>query len=422
MPFYYQLEQGSVISDIPVPDLSAIDLHAVQHNHQPIFILQQRPVKTSQVCSLIHEPSHLYIEQESLILLCRDKSEYGTIHPVPGWLLKRIEQRQVFLVNTAHHRWKDRLAMGRFKGKRIHLAGLGDVGGTLLTGLRLMGGPEIDNIGIFDLSSQKVERWMHEANQIASIHYNSFPVVTPLQLENLFDCDVFVFCIARQVPGLDSKHIDVRMAQFEANSSILRDYARLARSAAFKGLFAVVSDPVDQLCRVVYHESNISDAGVFDGRGLFPEQVKGYGLGVMNARAHFYAAQNPSADRFSNEGRVYGPHGSGLVVADSLSHYDPEVSDWLTQKTLTANLAVRKIGYKPFVAPALSSGCLSILATLKGEWHYSTVPLNSVYFGCLNRMNDYANAYAQEWEINDFPEVLFNRLQKTYLQLEAFPW
>ncbi|MDW7670375.1 MAG: lactate dehydrogenase [Bacillota bacterium] len=422
MPFYYQLEQGSAISDRPFPDLPAIDLYSVQHNRQPVFILQQRPVETSQVCSLVHEPSHLFVEQESLKLLCRDDPEDGADHQVPGWLVKRIEQRQVFLVNTAHHRWKNRLSMGPFKGKRIHLAGLGDVGGTLLTGLRLLGSPAIDDIGIFDLSSQKMERWIHEANQIASIHYDSFPAVSLLQPENLFDCDVFIFCIARQVPGLDSKNIDVRMAQFDANSSILRDYARLARTAAFTGLFAVVSDPVDQLCRVVYHESNVSEAGVFDGRGLFPEQVKGFGLGVMNARAHFYAAQNPSADRFSREGRVYGPHGSGLVVADSLIHYHPEVSDWLTHKTLTANLAVREMGYKPYVAPALSSGCLSILATIKGEWHYSTVPLNCVYFGCLNRMNAYADAYAQEWETVDFPDILFKRLQKTFSQLEASPW
>ena len=58
---------------------------------------------------------------------------------------------------------------------------------------------------------------------------------------------------------------------------------RMARENHFQGLFCVVSDPVDPLCRAVLLESNKNEAGELDGQGLFPHQVRGFGLGVMNA-------------------------------------------------------------------------------------------------------------------------------------------
>ena len=67
---------------------------------------------------------------------------------------------------------------------------------------------------------------------------------------------------------------------------------------------------------------------------------------------------------FKAEGRVYGPHGADLVVADSLKDYDDELSRQLTERVVTANLVVRDLGYKPYIAPALSSAALSILLCL----------------------------------------------------------
>ena len=60
--------------------------------------------------------------------------------------------------------------------------------------------------------------------------------------------------------------------------------------------------------------------------GLAPEQVKGYGLGVMNARALFYADKNEAMANYKTEGRAYGPHGEDLVLANSFMKYDDEVS------------------------------------------------------------------------------------------------
>lgn len=418
---YYQLPQGAAVSFHDYPELPRGDAQ-VAANQMPLFFLRPQPSETSQVCALLHEPHHLLFNQESLALLCRpsgDTAQLKSSEPfchLPEWLLQKINQRQVYTVNTAHSRWQERLKPTLAKRCRVHLAGLGDVGSTLLTGLRLMGRPDIETIGIFDLSEAKLQRWVHEINQISDLNYSDYPTVIPISESELFHCDLFIFCIARQVPGLEVKNTDVRMAQFDANRTIVEHYALKARAASYRGIFAVVSDPVDQLCLAAYQKSNENPYGHYDGQGLFPEQVKGYGLGVMNARAHYYASKHPQTAHFTAEGRVFGPHGQGLVVANSIENFDPTLSDHLTHQTLSANLVIREIGFKPFVAPALSSACLPLLSTLRGEWHYSTIFIGGVYFGCLNRWL----SHGQEWETLHFPEILYQRLQQTYARLERF--
>jgi hypothetical protein len=187
----------------------------------------------------------------------------------------------------------------------------------------------------------------------------------------------------------------------------------MARNAGFKGIFAVVSDPVDMLCKSVLDASNTDEYGKIDYNGLAPEQIRGYGLGVMYARASFYAKQMNNAEHFMHEGRAYGPHGEHLVIADSIKNYNDELSKALTIKAVEANIEVRKTGFKPYIAPALSSGCLSILSTIKGEYHYSSIYMGGVFLGCLNRMLP----SGVEIERNDIPETLFSRILNTYERL-----
>lgn len=208
-------------------------------------------------------------------------------------------------------------------------------------------------------------------------NYNAFPDVEVVKPENLFDCDVFVFVASKGIPPVGSQVKDVRMAQFENNAAIVKTYARMARKANFQGLWCAVSDPVDPLAKTAYLESNKDEDGNWDGKGLRPEQVQGYGLGVMNARAAYFAKKNEKLSSFLTEGRSFGPHGTGLFIANSIENYNEEISQELTHKTVTANLVMREIGFKPYVAPALSSGALSILPALRGEWHCGSVFLTA---------------------------------------------
>ena len=298
----------------------------------------------------------------------------------------------------------------------MHILAMGDVGGTLLIGMSLLGGDCVREIGIYDFNENLCNRWEHEINQIAyPWQYDRMPAVKILQKEELFLCDVFVFCASKSIPPVGAEVQDVRMAQLEANSAIISQYGKMARKAGFQGLFAVVSDPVDPLCQRVWAASNCDADGVWDGKGLRPEQVQGYGLGVMNSRAAYYAKQDARFQQFLTEGRAYGPHGQRLVIADSVTDYHHELSMELTKKTVEANLEVRALGYKPYIAPAISSAAISILLTIRGEWHYSSNYLGGIFMGAKNR----STAYGVELEHLPLPDALLQRLQDVVDELNA---
>lgn len=268
-------------------------------------------------------------------------------------------------LNTEYPNWQDVLNYKFSSRWKVNIVGLGNVGGVLLTGLRLLGGSCIESIGIYDKNINSIKRWELEANQIfCPFTAQRFPEVSRISEENIFNCDMFVFCATVGVPSLGEEHDDVRMKQFEGNFKIISDYARKAREKSFKGIFAVISDPVDLLCKAVFLTSNKSTSGEFDFKGLAAEQIRGYGLGVMHTRAVYYSKQNSKTSEYDRKERAFGPHGRGLVIANSLKKYDESLSEMLTAQTIKANLEVRSTGFKPYTAPALSSWSYPLIATL----------------------------------------------------------
>ena len=416
MLLYYRIKQGVACSEAHMNQFESISEDEARNGDGPLFFLVSLEPATNMVSQLVHRSSHLIDKSWEPLIWFTDSDSTMTDAAIPPWVIQRISEGKVFMVNVNHPRWEERLGMNFTRGSRIHIAGLGDVGGTLLMGLRALGGPCVREIGIFDLDNKKMDRWVYEANQIYSPNVDSFPIVKPIGQNDLFHCDIFIFSVAKATPSLDQTNKDVRMAQYHENGEIIRRYANMARGREFKGLFAVVSDPVDQLALLAYQESNLNENGEFDYAGLFPEQVKGYGLGVMNARARYYAGRASGNKSNVDELRVFGPHGKGLVVANSIENYSHSESIWLTEKTLNANLDVRATGFKPYVAPAFSSACYPILDTIQGNWHYSTVYLDGVYFGCRNR----SHPFGSQWETAGLPLPLKKSLHETYQYLIGF--
>ncbi|MBQ7758810.1 MAG: lactate dehydrogenase [Anaerotignum sp.] len=334
-------------------------------------------------------------------------------------IAEAIGKGQATLVNLSYdtlEEWKKRLEKEQKPKKKVHLLALGDVGSTVLMALKLLGGDCISQIGIYDMNEAVCKRWESELNQAAyPWEYDKLPEVVILKEEELFDCDVFIFCASKGIPPVGSEVKDVRMAQYEANKGIVSIFAKKARIEKYEGLFAVVSDPVDPLCKAAFLASNADEAGQFDGKGLRPEQVQGYGLGVMNARAAYYAKQDERFASFLTEGRAFGPHGEDLVIANSIEHYDDALSKELSRLAIEANLRTRELGFKPYVAPAISSAAISILLTLRGEWHYSSNFLGGVYMGCKNRTTE----LGLEMEALPLPAALYSRIEKAYQGLEA---
>lgn len=339
------------------------------------------------------------------------KSSYNNRYP--SWINEIINLEKASFINEDYLIDFDREIASIIRkiksGQKaqLNILGLGDVGGILLIGLRLLGSSVISSIGIFDLDSNKLKRWEAELNQIIDPSNLELPHVNILNYDELFDCDMFVFCASKGVPPVGSEVKDVRKYQLASNSKLVSIYAKEARKNNFKGIFAVVSDPVDQLCCVAYEESNKDEFNKYDYKGLLPEQIRGYGLGVMFARSLYYL-KSEGHDYLKS--RAYGPHGKELVIANDIVDYNDEVSREITQKTVHANMDIRDFGYKPYIAPALSSGAISLINTLKGEWHYSAVYLDGCYFGVRNRLSDFGN----EIERCNLDGKLRKRIQEAY--------
>ena len=61
------------------------------------------------------------------------------------------------------------------------------------------------------------------------------------------------------------------------------------------------------------------------------------------------------------------------------------------------------------MAPALSSGALSLLDCLRGQWHFSSTYLDGVFMGARNRLG----ALGIELERLPMPEDLLERIRET---------
>ncbi|NMM62661.1 lactate dehydrogenase [Clostridium sp. P21] len=410
--FYYVLNDNLLISNKPY-DLNEASENYVLAYEGPIFALNKIDSQEARRSFCVTSLENLFMKEENLNILKKFNSNKSNL---PSFLLDAIKERKVISLNTAYDNWKECLneyfpvmkENKHFKKWSVTVVGLGDVGGTLITGLRLLGADCISQINIYDKDINKVKRWCFECNQILSPDPSIFyPTVISAKEEDLFNCNMFIFCVSVGVPKVGNESSDVRLAQFEGNSKIVSLYAKMAKEKNFKGIFSVVSDPVDLLCKVALNEH------------LLPEQIRGYGLGVMNARASYYASQNDNCIQYLKEGRAFGPHGEHLVIADSINNYNEEASKYLTEKTIKSNLEVRSLGFKPYIAPALSSGALSIIATIKSEWHYSATFIGGAFMGCRNRL---LTSGIELEGYKNMPSKLFDRLEKTYNELLSFKY
>lgn len=269
----------------------------------------------------------------------------------------------------------------------IGVIGGGDVGRNLLLGLRLLGGDILTKICFYERSEAQAKRILHELGIIRTVS-RDFP---PLSFqEDLSKSDVIAFTASAGVPPLGEEKIgDVRLLQMGANARILKEWVQRLESSGFTGVYLIVSDPVDFLCRYASAEL-----------GIAPERIVGFGQGVMYARAAQYGGEQV---------HIYGPHGSGLWVANDPSNYDRELSLALTKKTREENILVRGLGFKPFIAPAFCSGALSILDFLRGKTHYACHAYRGIHWGEL-----YHPAQSG-WRIDRIhDEVLFEDVKATF--------
>lgn len=92
------------------------------------------------------------------------------------------------------------------------------------------------------------------------------------------------------------------------------------------------------------------------------------------------------------------------------------LSETLTRLTREANLRVRELGFKPYIAPGLSSAAISLVRLLRGQDHYGAVPLDGAYFGCLSRFTTLGVSLVRE----AIHPALLDRLSVAHQSLREF--
>lgn len=404
--FYYKVYDQFCFSYEELP-YQKISKESFEKAKNWVFYLNKKINANCKNRLIVKYPEELLLHNESIKYINLKKLKDMESKSITPFILEKMNAGKVMRMNEELRP----NIFNKVTKKSVTILGLGDVGGTLLTGLRLLGQDIIKEIFIFDLSQEKMKRYEMEMNQIVYPSHDNLPPVKLATKETLFNTDMFIFTASRFVPAVGEEKKDVRMIQFESNRNIIEIYAKMARENDFKGIFAVVSDPVDLLCNVVFDKSNENEQGKRDYRGLKPNQVRGFGLGVMNGRAFYHAKDHQP--EYKKDGRVFGPHGSGLIVANSISEYNDQKSRELTMHVIESNLHVRGVGFKPYIAPALSSGAISILETLRGHFNYSTVFIDGIYWGIRNRIVH----QAIEVERLDLDDALLLRIEDSYQEL-----
>ena len=77
---------------------------------------------------------------------------------------------------------------------------------------------------------------------------------------------------------------------------------------------------------------------------------------------------------------------------------------------------MRSLGFKPYLAPGLSSAAVSVLRALRGDWHDGAVPLGGAYFGCRAKLG----VSGPEIRRERLHSELMQRITESYRKLEEF--
>lgn len=416
MIYYYQFPKKILFSKLNINNLAKIDPEKVfLEKNKCLYYLQERDwQKASPLVALIH-PEQLSSDNSVINILQRPDPKKELFFDFPDWIRAKIEKREVGLCNINYPRWKERLEWIPPEQWNVNIVGLGNTGGTLLVALRSMAGEKVNSIGIFDTNERALTRWELETNQIIDGNgIRKFPPVRIIKSEEIFQADLVIFSVSMGLHSLESENRDVSKLQLEANSGIIDYYAQRARKNNYNGIFSIVSEPVDLLCQSAFNSSNLNENGILDGKGLAADQIRGLGLGVMHSRAAYYAEQESFGQNYITSGRVFGSTGKGLLIADDVEQYDRIKSSYLSEKVLQANKELIKIGYKPYIASAVSSGALSLIDLMEGKWHYSAGFLGGIFWGSRNRQT----RVGLEWEQYNLPIELFSDLSNSFLELK----
>jgi len=282
-----------------------------------------------------------------------------------------ISGNDILYVNKEYEPEVLRITEKQNRPKSILIYGLGNVGGTLLTGLRmLLDADRVSHIAVYDRKKELAERYEMEINQLhPPFQKKQVPVVILDDISKIPAFDIIIFSAAAQIPPLTEKQANVRDIQFPGNSRILETLIYTLGRGSYHGSIIIVSDPVDILC--TYLQMKLK---------LLSCQITGIRLGVMAARANYILEKRGFFD-FYKKGQIFGPHNEGVIAVPCVESSSAEDALSLSRCIETLNHQVRQKGYFPYIAPAISSVAYNLSRALEGHEALACIYIDSIYWG-----------------------------------------
>ena len=167
--FYYMYNEKLLISKEKYPNYDEIYENEAKEYTGMIFALNKLSPESARRSSSVSHENFLFLNEENLNLLLKPKTSNVKI---PQWIKLAILNHRVTALNTQHPNWQEVLTSNLPNKWRINVVGLGDVGGTLLTGLKLLGVKNINSLGLYDRDTSRMERYKYELSQILSPDMN----------------------------------------------------------------------------------------------------------------------------------------------------------------------------------------------------------------------------------------------------------
>jgi len=150
--YYYKINEKFCFS-IETLDYNEISKEVFEKTEDKIFFLKRMPLGSTKNSLLIQDVKELSIGKETIGKISLKNIEKSI--EVNDFIEKKITEGKVVLINLSYGlNFNDENP----RKKTVTILGLGDVGGTLLLGLRLLGKDIIEEIRLFDLNEDKIKR------------------------------------------------------------------------------------------------------------------------------------------------------------------------------------------------------------------------------------------------------------------------
>jgi L-lactate dehydrogenase len=186
---------------------------------------------------------------------------------------------------------------------KVAIVGAGSVGATLAYSLTIRG--VVNELALIDVNREKMEAEVQDITHGMSLGQPSN--VYAAEYSACVNADVVVVTAgAKQKPG------ETRIGLLSRNVGLTRDVIRSVLSSGFKGVFLMISNPVDVLTYLAYKTAS-------EQAGFPASRVIGSGTVLDSSRLREFLARHCRINPMNIHGYVLGEHGDTSFPAWSLT-------------------------------------------------------------------------------------------------------